>query len=42
MAAVAARRPPLGNELFAAKRHTAVATVAGLDSNSCFVNKHLY
>ena len=42
MATVSPRRTPFGDELFTAERHTAVAAVAGLDSNSRFVNKHLY
>ena len=40
MAAVTARGTALGDELFATERHTAVAAVSGLDSNSCFINKH--
>src|SRR5271168_73944 len=40
VAAVAARGAALGDELFAAEGHAAVAAVAGLDTNSCFINKH--
>jgi hypothetical protein len=40
MAAVSAGGAPLGDELFATERHTAIAAVSGLDSNSCFINKH--
>src|SRR5579859_4365167 len=40
VAAIAARRPALGDELLAAEGHTAVAAVASPDTNSCFINKH--
>jgi hypothetical protein len=40
MAAVAAGGTSTGNELLAAKGHTAITAVAGLDSDSCFINKH--
>ena len=40
VAAVAAGGAALGDELFAAEGHAAVAAVAGLDSDSCFVDKH--
>ena len=40
MAAVTTGGTALGNELFAAEGHAAVAAVAGLDADSCFVNKH--
>jgi hypothetical protein len=38
--AVAARGAAPGNELFAPEGHAAIAAVAGLDSDSCFINKH--
>src|SRR6185437_1370536 len=40
MAAVAAGGASAGNELFAAEGHAAIAAVAGLDSDSCFIDKH--
>src|SRR6202012_1541849 len=40
MTAVAPGGSPFGNELFAAEGHAAVAAVAGLDTNSRFVNEH--
>jgi hypothetical protein len=40
VAAVAPGGAALGDEFFAAEGHAAVATVAGLDPDSCFVNKH--
>jgi hypothetical protein len=40
MAAVPPGRAAFGNKLFAAEGHAAVATVAGLDSNSRFVDEH--
>ncbi len=40
LAAVAAGGASAGNELFAAKRETAVAAVAGFDSNCGFVDEH--
>ena len=42
VAAVAAGGAALGNEFFAAEGHAAVAAVAGLDADSCFVNEHYY
>jgi len=39
-AAVAARWAAAGHELFAAEGHAAVAAVAGLDANSCFIDEH--
>ena len=38
--AISAGGTALGNELFAAKGHAAVATVTGFDTDSCFINKH--
>ena len=40
MAAIATRGPAAGNELFAPKRHAAVAAIAGLDADACFIDKH--
>ena len=40
VAAVAAGGAALGDKLFAAEGHAAVAAVAGLDPDSCFINKH--
>ena len=40
VAAVSAGGATLGDELFAAEGHAAISTVAGLDSNSCFIDKH--
>ncbi len=40
VAAVAAGGTAAGDELFAAEGHAAVAAVAGLDADSCFVDKH--
>ena len=40
MAAVAARGSAARNELFAPEGHAAVAAVAGLDANFCFINEH--
>ena len=42
VAAVAARGAAAGDELFAAEGHAAVAAVAGLDPDSCFINEHFY
>ena len=39
-AAVAARGPAAGNELLAPEGHAAVAAVAGLDANFCFIDEH--
>ncbi len=39
-AAVAARGPAAGHELFAAEGHAAVAAVAGFDANFGFVDEH--
>ena len=41
MAAIAARRSALGNELLAAERHAAVAAIAGLDPDLDFVDEHV-
>jgi hypothetical protein len=41
VAAVSARGTTAGNEFFAAKSHGAVAAVAGLDTDSCFINEHV-
>jgi hypothetical protein len=40
VAAVASGGAALGNKFFAAEGHAAVATVAGLDPDSCLINKH--
>jgi hypothetical protein len=40
VAAVAAGGATAGDELFAPEGHAAIAAVAGLDSDSCFINKH--
>jgi hypothetical protein len=40
VASVASGRAALGDKFFAAEGHAAVATVAGLDPDSCFINKH--
>ncbi len=40
VAAVAAGGAALGDEFFAAEGHAAVAAVAGLDADSCFINEH--
>ena len=42
VAAVAAGGTAAGNELFAPEGHAAVAAVAGLDANSCFIDEHLH
>jgi transketolase N-terminal domain/subunit len=39
-AAVAARWTAAGHELFAPEGHAAVAAVAGLDANFCFIDEH--
>src|ERR1700742_5331171 len=38
--AVAAGRPAAWHKLFPTKRQTAIAAVAGLYTNRCFINKH--
>ena len=40
-AAVAAGRAAAGDEFLTAEGHTAVATVASFDTDSCFIYKHL-
>jgi hypothetical protein len=40
MPAVSSRRASLGHKLLPPEGHAAVATIAGLDPNSRFVNKH--
>src|ERR1019366_1496616 len=40
MTTITTRRTATGNELLAPEGHTTVAAVSGLNSNSCFVNKH--
>ena len=40
VAAIAAGGAALGNKFFTPEGHAAVATVAGLDPDSCFINKH--
>ena len=40
VAAVSAGGAATGNELLAAEGHAAVAAVAGLDADFCFINKH--
>ena len=40
VAAVAAGGAAPGDELFAAECHAAVAAVAGLDADSCFIDEH--
>src|SRR5205823_5065260 len=42
VASVSARWPATGHEFFAAKGHAAVAAVAGLYANSCFVYEHSF
>ena len=39
-AAVAARGTAAGNEFFAPEGHAAIAAVASLDANFCFINEH--
>jgi len=39
-AAIASGRTAAGHELLAPKGHAAVAAVAGLDANFCFINEH--
>jgi hypothetical protein len=39
-AAVTARRTAAGDELLTPESHAAIAAVAGLHSNSYFINKH--
>ena len=40
VAAVAAGGAAAGDEFFAAEGHAAVAAVAGLDADSCFIDEH--
>ena len=40
MAAVAAGGTAAGDELLAAEGHAAVAAVARLDADACFIDKH--
>jgi hypothetical protein len=40
MAAIAARRTSAGHELFAAEGHAAIAAIACLDPDFCFINEH--
>ena len=40
VAAVAAGGTAAGNEFFAAEGHAAIAAVAGLDADSCFIDEH--
>jgi len=40
VAAIAAGGAALGNKFFAPEGHATVATVTGLDTDSCFINKH--
>ena len=42
MPAVPARWTAAGDELFAPECHAAVASVAGLDPNSGFIDKHFH
>ena len=39
-AAITAGGPPTRHKLLPSEGHAAVATVAGLDSNFCFVDEH--
>jgi hypothetical protein len=39
-AAVAARRAAAGHKLLAPEGHAAIAAVAGLDANFCFIDEH--
>jgi hypothetical protein len=41
-AAIAARRPAARHKFLPPERHTPVPTIAGLDPNYCFVDKHLF
>jgi hypothetical protein len=40
VAAVSSGRASAGDEFFAAEGHAAIAAVASLDTDSCFINKH--